>query len=138
MDPRSLPSSMENCNSHSNPQTRWKGTQTYFTPLSKIMECLILSRLLWNLSKPDNLFGFTKGRSTVDAILHLVNLITSRGKYNKDKNFFSIHIPLTCVPPRICPLPYIIQCISYSPYLHLPTTMRQSSHIPATLPKNLK
>jgi len=57
------------------------------------MECLILSRLLWNLPKPNNLFGFTKGRSTVDAILHLVNLITSRRKYNKDnKNRASLTV----------------------------------------------
>ena len=65
-----------------------------FPTLSKIMERLILSRLLWNLPKPNNLFGFTKGRSTVDAILHLVNLITYRRRYNKDnkKNIFnSLH-----------------------------------------------
>lgn len=48
--------------------------------LSKIMERLILARLLWKLPRPKNLFGFTKGRSTVDAILHLVNLITARRK----------------------------------------------------------
>ena len=32
------------------------------------------------VTRPKNLFGFTKDRSTVDAILHLVNLITARRK----------------------------------------------------------
>jgi ribonuclease HI len=44
------------------------------------MERLILARLTFKLPRPKNLFGFTKGRSTVDPILHLLNVITNRRK----------------------------------------------------------
>ena len=46
----------------------------------KITERLILARLIFKLPRPKNLFGFTKGRSTVYPILHLVNLITNTRK----------------------------------------------------------
>ena len=60
----------------------------------KIMERLILSRLIFKLPRPKNLFGFTKGRSTVDPILHLVNLITNRRKKNRTRPVYTAFLDL--------------------------------------------
>ena len=60
----------------------------------KIMERLILTRLIFKLPRPKNLFGFTKGRSTVDPILHLVNLITNRRRKTRSGTVYTAFLDL--------------------------------------------
>jgi len=64
------------------------------TTILKIMERLILARLIFKLHRPKHLFGFTKGRSTVEPILHLVNLITNRRRKFQSDTVYTAFLDL--------------------------------------------
>ena len=53
-----------------------------------MMERMILARLQWKIPKTNNIFGFVKDRSTLDAIVHLLTKITVRKSTKGIKSVF--------------------------------------------------
>ena len=75
--------------------------------MAKIMEKLVLNRILHIIPREPNLYGFVQGKSTTDALVQFISDITNRRNKSKPKPVTITFLDLDKAFERASPLPIL-------------------------------